>query len=421
MQLQPTADSAEHDPPVSRAYAWVAFALVVGLMLSDYMSRQVINAILPFLKAEWALSDAELGLLVSIVPLFVGLMAFPISLLADRWGWVRSATAMALVWGLATIGCGLAGGFASMLVARALVGLGEAGYGSTGGAILTRIFPQRLHATVLGAFLAAAVFGSVLGVILGGVLAKSFGWRHAFVIVGAAGLVLAVIFPILVKELPSPAAQGAGALPMRAILRELFRFRTVNLTYLGSGLMMFIQGAIIAWAPSYLNRYYALDPAQAAVGAAVLLLAAALGMMLGGAAVDRLVALRQRNRLNIVSVYALASGATLFAAFVTTPGPLQFGLLAFGLLLGAGFAGPSGAVVADLTHTAIRATAFATLTLANNLIGLAPGPFMTGLLADAVGLDGALRVVPLAGALAAICYFTAARSYPVDIREASGR
>ena len=177
-------------------------------MLSDYLSRQVINAIFPFLKAEWALSDAQLGSLTSIVALVVGVMTFPISLLADRWGRVRSATAMALVWGVATIACGLAGNYTALFIARAAVGLGEAGYGSAGGAILTHVFPPRLHSTVMGMFLAAGLFGSVLGVMLGGIIANSLGWQMAFFIVGAGGLALAIVFPFVVKEPPSSAPSG---------------------------------------------------------------------------------------------------------------------------------------------------------------------------------------------------------------------
>lgn len=170
----------DDSPPVSRRYAWLVFVLTFGLMLSDYMSRQVINAVFPSLKAEWALSDTQLGLLVSVVALTVGIMTFPISLLADRWGRVKSATIMAIVWGLATIACGLSGNFLALFLARAMVGLGEAGYGSAGGAILLSVFPRRLHATVVGAFLSAALFGSVLGVVLGGTLAQHYGWRMAF-------------------------------------------------------------------------------------------------------------------------------------------------------------------------------------------------------------------------------------------------
>jgi MFS family permease len=236
----------DDDPPVSRRYAWLVFFLTFGLMLSDYMSRQVINAVFPALKAEWALTDTQLGLLVSVVALTVGVMSFPVSLLADRWGRVKSATAMALLWGLATIACGLSGNFFMLFIARALVGLGEAGYGSAGGAILLGVFPRRLHATVTGAFLSAALFGSVLGVMFGGLIADSYGWRMAFILVGASGLVLAIVYPLLVRE-PAPAGrQAAARMPLKAVFHELLRAPSALWTYLASGLQMFVQGSIIA-------------------------------------------------------------------------------------------------------------------------------------------------------------------------------
>src|SRR5262245_66621122 len=86
----------------SRAFAWVVFALTLALLLSDYMSRQVLNAVFPLLKAEWHLSDTQLGSLSGIVALMVGVLTFPLSLLADRWGRINSLTVMALIWSLAT-------------------------------------------------------------------------------------------------------------------------------------------------------------------------------------------------------------------------------------------------------------------------------------------------------------------------------
>jgi predicted MFS family arabinose efflux permease len=409
MQVRPAADTDESDPPASRAYAWVAFALIFGLMLSDYLSRQVINSVFPFLKAEWRLSDTQLGALAGVVALVVGVMTFPVSLVADRWWRVRSATVMALVWGLATIGCGLAGNFTAMFVARVIVGLGEAGYGSAGGAILTQVFPRRLHSTVIGAFVAAALFGSVLGVVLGGVIAQSLGWRMAFVIIGGAGLVLAAVFPLVVREPSSTAVARSPPLPLREVIGALFRYPAVNCTYVASGLQMFVVGALIAWAPSYLNRYYGMDPAESAARAGVLVLVAGVGMAAGGFVVDRLSAKRRSNRLRLPALQALVSGACLFVAFFTPAGDAQFALIALGLLVGAGFAGPAGAVVADMTHPAMRATVFATLTLANNLIGLAPGPLATGMLADAAGLDVAMRAIPAASIHAAAFFLCAAR------------
>src|SRR5262245_34784853 len=183
-----------------RGYAWIVFGLTFGLLVSDYMSRQVLNAVFPLLKAEWTLSDRNLGLLSGIVALAVGVLTFPLSLLADRWGRVRSLVLMAILWSLATLACGLAGNYPQMLVARLCVGIGEAAYGSVGVAVLLSVFPARLRASVTAAFMAGGMLGSVLGIALGGVLAAHFGWRWAFVGMAGIGLLLGVIYPLIVRE-----------------------------------------------------------------------------------------------------------------------------------------------------------------------------------------------------------------------------
>ncbi|MCB1696782.1 MAG: MFS transporter [Pseudomonadales bacterium] len=395
-------------------YAWIAFTLIFGLMFSDYLSRQVMNAVFPFLKAEWALTDTQLGALVSVVALTVGVMSFPISLVADRVGRVRAATVMAIVWGLATIACGLSGNFLMMFVARAFVGLGEAAYGSAGGAILVSIFPARMHAMVMGTFLAAALFGSVLGVTLGGLIAQQWGWPMAFIVVGAGGLVLAVVFPLVVREPVTASGVKEPPLPLRQIGRELFTTRTAICTYLGSGLSMFIQGAFVAWMPSYLNRYHDMDPAGAALGAGVLILAAGVGMMGGGALVDRLSLKDPRNRLRLPALYLLGSALCLTVAFSLSPGLPQLVMIGLGLMIGAGFSGPAGAVVADVTHASIHATVLATLTLGNNILGLAPGPVLTGWVADQTSLLTALQLVPLIAVLAAVAFAVGSMFYVQD-------
>ena len=130
------AESTAREPaPASRLYAWSVFALTFGLMLSDYLSRQVIGGVMPALKIEWGLLDSQLAMLVSVVSLVVGVLTVPVSLVADRWGRVRSITLMAFVWCLATVACGLAQSHGQLLWARAFVGVGEAAYGAAGGAL----------------------------------------------------------------------------------------------------------------------------------------------------------------------------------------------------------------------------------------------------------------------------------------------
>ena len=173
-------------PNVS-AYAWLVFALTFGLLISDYMARQVLSAVFPLLKSEWHLTDAQLGLLSGIVAVTVGLLTCPISLLADRLGRAKSIALMAALWSVATVLCGLARSYDQMLAARVLVGVGEAAYGSVGIAVLISVFPERRRATLTGAFMAGGLAGQVLGVAIGGAVAATHGWRMAFLAIGVGG------------------------------------------------------------------------------------------------------------------------------------------------------------------------------------------------------------------------------------------
>jgi MFS family permease len=404
---------------VSRLYAWSVFGLTFGLMLSDYVSRMVVGAVFPFLKAEWTLSDTQLGALVSVVALIVGLLAFPVALLADRWGRVKSITAMAGLWSLATVGCGLSASYGQMLVARGIVGVGEAGYGSAGGAILSHVFPPRQRSAVLGAFLSAGLFGSVLGVALGGVIATRFGWRWAFLGIGAAGLLLALLYPLVVRDYPTVALEeGSGPVGLRMRIleatREIFAARSAVFTYLGSGLQMLILGVINAWMPSFLMRSYQLAADQAAVQTALIVLVSGVGMVIGGWIVDRASVATARNKLRVPALYAAVTFVLLTIAFVLPAGTAQRVLIFAGVLLAGGHAGAAGAVVTEVIHPGLRATALATLTLANSLLGLAPGPLLVGALSDVFGLPAAMAVAPLASLAAAACFGLGSRHYERD-------
>src|SRR5574340_67656 len=125
---------------ISPGAAWFAFAMTVALMVFDYIDRQVIVSLFPHLKQEWHLSDRELGGLVSIVSVTVALAGIPIALIADRFSRVKSIFVMAAAWSLASISCMFTGSFGQLMAARAMVGLGEAGYGSVGPVLIASHF-----------------------------------------------------------------------------------------------------------------------------------------------------------------------------------------------------------------------------------------------------------------------------------------
>ncbi len=408
-------------PHRSRFFPGLVFGLTFALLLSDYMSRQVLAAVFPLLKSEWGLTDTELGTLNSVVSLAVGLLAVPLSVLGDKFGRVRAIVGMAIVWSLATLASAWASNYGELLTARVLVGVGEAAYGSIGLAVVYLVFKPHLRSTLSGSFLGGGAFGSVLGVAIGGAIAVRFGWRSAFVAMGVLGLVLAVVYAVTITEkrlaahaYPDAAASlepEAGALMTRRRFRTLVSTPAVIMAYLGSGLQLFMTGTLLAWLPSFFNRTYGLVPDRAGKVAALYLLILGIGMVGTGILSDRLGRHRPERRWTTSIAYAVLALVFLLAAFSLARGPLQLALLAVGAFFVSGPAGPAGAMVAALTTPSIRATAFATLSLANNVLGLALGPIVTGRIADAIGLAGALRIVPWVGVLAIVALVVGWRTH----------
>ncbi|MDS0858223.1 MFS transporter [Burkholderia pseudomultivorans] len=409
-----TPDEAAPAASRARAYAWVVFALMFCLLLSDYMSRQAINALFPILKAEWQLSDTQLASISSVVPLTVGLLTLPFSIIADRWGRVKSIALMVTLWSLATVGCAIAVDYREMFIARLLVGVGEAAYGSVGFAMLVGIFPKRLRSTVAGGFTSAAAFGSVLGVSLSGLVATHFNWRWSMGLMAAIGFVLAAIYCFVVteKRLANARVEDQRGNPMhghvsltpRALFSGLFPSWSVLCAYVASALQIFVQGTLFVWLPSYLNRYWGMPVGKAAMVAAGLVLVSGAGQLLCGVLTDRISGDSTLKRWNVAIGYCLLLASFLAIAFRLPPGDLQLAILIPAVFFLASSFGTCSAIIAEAAPPAIHGSAFATLTLFNNILGLAAGPFVTGIVADVFGLQVALRLLPLAAVLPLSAY-----------------
>jgi MFS family permease len=428
MHLPHDAGPGNDDYLVSRRQAWFAFAMTFGLMLFDYIDRQVIVSLFPYMKADWALSDKQLGGLVSVISVVVATLGLPVALLADRFSRVKSVVVMATVWSLASITCMFTRNYGQLFAARALVGAGEAGYGSVGAALIASLFPRRLRSALLGAFFAAASLGSVAGVLLGGAIAARWGWQAAFGAVGIPGLVLALLYMAvrdyktvdIQNATQSGTQQSVGTLVRRTV-SQLAGNRTLVWACSGAAMQLIVVSSIWSWLPSFLNRYHGVAADQAARQAALVVLAGAIGGFIWGTLVDRCALGRAKLRLAIVAGLCLLTMAIFLAAFgLMAAGPAQFGLIVLGGFVMACTVGPISAVVFDVIHPAMRATGAAVLSLAQNLLGLAVGPFLTGWLSDLLGLSTALSLVPLFGLLAALAFVRAMRSYESDMQAVAG-
>ena len=409
-----------------RRPAWFAFAMTLALMIVDYVDRQVIVSLFPYMRADWGLSDKQLGALVSVVSVTVALGALPVALFADRASRVKSIVAMATVWSLATISCVWTRGYGQLLAARAFVGLGEAGYGSVGAALIASHFPARMRGAVLAGFFASASIGSVLGVMLGGLIAARWGWRAAFGIVGVPGLVLALMYlkvrdyRTVALEPTLDAQRRSLARAAQQIVKLLVRSPTMLWVCVGGAAQLIVVSALWSWLPSFLNRVHGIAPPQAAVKAALVVLAGAIGSVLWGAVVDR--AGRRNPARKLAAMALLCVVAMLLLGFTFGAERLGLALGAdtqFALILLGGFVatctvGPVSAIVIDVINPGVRATGSSVLALFQNLFGLAAGPFIVGVLSDAWGLTPALAVTPAFGALAALAFLYARGSYAAD-------
>jgi MFS family permease len=312
-------------------------------------------------------------------------------------------------------------GYSQLLAARSVVGLGEAGYGSVGAALIASHFPARLRGALMAGFFASASVGSVLGVMLGGVIAARWGWQAAFGVVGVPGLVLALLY-LKVRDYRTVTLEPALDAKRRSlgeatrhIVKVLARSRTMLWVCIGGAAQLVVVSALWSWLPSFLNRVHGVVPAQAGLKAALVVLCGAAGSVIWGALVDRVGTRHPRRKLVTMALLCVASMVVLVTAFGTTlPAPAQFALIALGGFIATCTVGPVSAIVIDVIHPGVRATGSSVLALFQNLFGLAAGPVVAGVLSDAWGLVPALTATPLFALIAAGAFLMAAGSYEGD-------
>lgn len=419
--LPPTDAAQTGEPPQAvTTGAWLTFGLVFLLMMVDYIDRQVIVSMFPSLKAEFGWSDTQLGALSSVVALTVSLGALPIAVLVDRWSRTRSIMIMGTVWSAATMACGLATGYLQLFLARLTVGLGEAGYGPAGSALLASRFPARMHGFILGAFQAAGGLGSIIGVVLGGYITAQWGWRAAFGVVGVPGLILALMFWFVPDyktfQVNQSSQRSTLSGLLRAIWQALRQAPTALIVSLGGALHLGLVANMLTWLPSFYTRVYQLPQERAGAMTAMTVLAFSLGVIVWGRTIDRLGATHRTRRLQAMAALCLVCAALMAVAFGVLPvGRVQIGMIVLGGFFMGCTVGTVIAIVLDVIHPAFRATAAAFVALLGNL-GMAIGPLVVGMVSDRFGLQAGLTLAPIFSVLAAAVFLGCVRVYRADLQ-----
>lgn len=380
-------------------------ALLTALNVLNYLDRYVAAAVLPLLLADLALSDAQGGMLhTAIIATY--------TLVCPLAGWAgasaprfKLAALGALLWSAATFASGLAGGYLALLLARALVGVGEATYAVIGPTLIADTTPPARRGRALAVFYSAIPVGSALGFQLGGWAGTAFGWRQAFFVAGLPGLLLGLTLlrardPVR-GGLDATTAPSTG-LSVAATLRALARRRAFLHNTAAQTIYTFALGGLAYWMPTFYTRARGLSLTRATfLFGAILVLSGFLGTLLGGWLGDRLA---RRSR----AAHFTFSGGSLLCALpgiwlavtATTPAAYWTGL-AIALFLLFLNMGPLNAAMINALPPDLRERAYGVNTFAIHALGDAISPALIGLASDRLGLAWPITVtamlLPLSG------------------------
>lgn len=409
--------------------AGMALALLLSINLFNYLDRQVLAAVLPSLKTEFLAGDpnqnGKAGLLTTAFLVSYMCFAPVFGWLADRFSrWVLVGFSVAL-WSLASGWSGLAGSFTVLLITRAFVGIGEAGYGPAAPTIIADLFPLERRGRALSWFYLAIPVGGALGYAFGGKVADTLGWRWAFYLVVPPGLLLAVWALFMKDHRRGPSANAStGEAKPRANVKqmfELFRIRSYLLNTAAMTAMTFAMGGISTWMPDYIYHHRSTEFAArpdllghinltfGAITASAGLLATLFGGWLG----DRL-------RTRYPGAYFLVSGGAIFFSFPATVGmlylpfPTAWVLIFFAVFFLFVNTGPANTALANVTPPTVRATAFALNILIIHALGDAISPPLIGWIADRSSMTTAFLAVSGTMVIASVLWLVGARFLPAD-------
>jgi MFS family permease len=409
--------------PVSRRPALIALGVLTTINLLNYLDRYLVPPLVPDLERALGISHAQAGWLWPAF-MVVYLIAAPVfGAWGDRGSRTRPIALGVAVWSLATVLSGLARDYPQLFASRALVGIGEAAYASIAPALLADYFPASTRGRVYAVLNMALPVGAALGYVLGGLIGHHFGWREAFFLCGAPGMLLAAV----VLALPDPVrgaqdapatypsriepAAGSGVGAAMAVYRDLLRRPPYRLLVLGFAAYTFGLGGLGFWMPTFLQEVRGLSPDQATTGfGAIVIVTGFLGTAAGGWLGDYWLKRSRQGYLWFSAVTTLAAAPVALLA-LTSPAPrIYFPAIVVAELLCFMSTGPINAAIVNMVSPLERASAMALSIFAIHLLGDVPSPPLIGHLAVTGSLGRAVLLVPLALAISGAIWLLAAQA-----------
>ena len=420
----------------SKSYRTTVLWLLTLMYVISFIDRQIIGILSPFIKNEMGLTDAQLGWLKGLAfALLYSIVGIPIAWLADRYSRKKIITVSLIAWSGFTALTGMAGSFMQMFLARIGVGIGEAGGSPPSHSIISDLYPKEKRASALGIYSLGIPIGIGFSYLLAGALVEKFGWRGTLYILGVAGILLAMILAIIIKEPKRGQMDGENINLKTVSIREsvtvLAKIPSWWAMCMGIAWVSFGGYAVSAWGVDYIMRFkpeYMPNPDNNKFEwimfwlGMIHLLGYGAGTYFGAVITEKLA---HKN----ISFYGIMPGAVLIigvpclvAAFWVQNIYLHLGLITVYLISAGFYLGPSFAAAQTLAPINMRAMSTALFFLVLNIIALGGGPTFVGMLSESLsykyGDTHALRLaissLVFPYILSVISFFWAAKKLPKD-------
>lgn len=425
--------------PQPRLYRSYALTVLMIIYVLNFLDRQVVSILAEPIKHDLNLADWQLGVMTGLAfAVLYTLLGIPVARIAERGNRPMIIGVSVAVFSLFTMVCGLAQNFVQLVLARIGVGIGECGCTPPALSLISDYVPKAQRASAIAFYMLGAPIGGLLGMAIGGLVADAHGWRTAFLVVGAPGLVFAAIaFTTLREPRRQMAKQMAGVRAagptFKEAMTELAGKRTYWLIVGAVTIKAFISYGSTAFMGSFFFRNHAGELAQ--IGAdfglkSAGLLGIVLGLATGGAGIigalaggrlaDHFGAKDWRAYPTIPAIGGMLSIPFLILSLLSPSFIWAMALLVIPSVLNSLWYGPSYAAVQGLVRPETRATATAILLFVANLIGLGLGPLAVGAVSDllsgpmglgsAEGLQWSIVLSTVLGVPCAVMFWMARKS-----------
>jgi predicted MFS family arabinose efflux permease len=374
---------------VPRSGAWLALGMLCFIYVLNFLDRQLLSILAKPIQDTLHVTDGQLGLIGGLYfALFYCLIAIPVGWLADRTNRINVLSFACALWSAATMACGLARTYPELVIARMTVGVGEAGGVPPSYAIISDYFPPHLRGTALGLFNLGPPIGAALGVAFGASIASAFGWREAFIALGAVGVVAALALVLIVREPPRGGLDPVGSSAQKKsgffeTFATFFSRRTLVLAAFGGGATQFITYGLGNFTVLFLMREKGMTLDQVAIYYALIVgFAMSGGIFISGWMIDRFTR-RSKQAYAVLPAISLVFAVPFYVAFVWAPDWQQALLFLIGpSCLNYFYLSSAVTLVQQEVRPDQRVMSGALLLLVMNLIGLGLGPTYVGAASD---------------------------------------